>query len=106
LTTVRTIHELLVERREAERTDRIIIEVEADGFLYNMVRNIAGTLMLIGKGKHPPDWPLEILAAKDRRVCGMTAPPQGLFLMWVEYGDEVGNLKSQSSNNIEAGNPE
>ena len=85
LTTERTIHELLVERREAERTDRVIIEVEADGFLYNMVRNIAGTLMQIGKGNHPPDWPLEILAAKDRRVCGMTAPPQGLFLMWVEY---------------------
>jgi len=85
LTTVRTIYDLLVERREGERTDRIYIEVEADGFLYNMVRNIAGTLMLIGKGKHPPDWPLEILAAKDRRVCGMTAPPQGLFLMWVEY---------------------
>jgi tRNA pseudouridine38-40 synthase len=85
LTTERTIYDLLVERREAERTDRVIIEVEADGFLYNMVRNIAGTLMLIGKGKHPPEWPLEILAAKDRRVAGMTAPPQGLFLMWVEY---------------------
>lgn len=85
LTTVRTIYDLLVERREGERTDRIYIEVEADGFLYNMVRNIAGTLMQIGKGNHPPDWPLEILAAKDRRVCGMTAPPQGLFLMWVEY---------------------
>lgn len=89
LTTVRTIHELLVERREAERTDRVIIEVEADGFLYNMVRNIAGTLMQIGKGKHSVDWPLEILAAKDRRACGMTAPPQGLFLMWVEYSSPL-----------------
>jgi len=85
LTTIRTIYDLAVQRREGERTDRVIIEVEADGFLYNMVRNIAGTLMLIGKGKHPPDWPLEILAAKDRRVCGPTAPAQGLFLMWVEY---------------------
>ena len=98
LTTVRTIYDLLVERREGERTDRVIIEVEADGFLYNMVRNIAGTLMLIGKGKHPPDWPLSILAAKDRRVCGPTAPAQGLFMMWVEYGHEVGNEKSQTSN--------
>ncbi len=85
LTTIRTIYDLLVERKEAERTDRIIIEVEADGFLYNMVRNIAGTLMLIGKGNHSPDWPLDILAAKDRRVCGPTAPAQGLFMMWVEY---------------------
>ncbi|MFN0020013.1 MAG: tRNA pseudouridine(38-40) synthase TruA [Pirellulaceae bacterium] len=102
LTTVRTIYDLLVERREAERTDRVIIEVEADGFLYNMVRIIAGTLMLIGKGKHPSDWPLEILAAKDRRVAGMTAPPQGLFLMWVEYGQESETIKSQIPNNAEA----
>jgi tRNA pseudouridine38-40 synthase len=85
LETVRTIFDLLVERRQGERTDRVVIEVEADGFLYNMVRNIAGTLMQIGKGKHSPDWPLEILAAKDRRAAGMTAPPQGLYLVWVEY---------------------
>ena len=85
LTTVRTIYELLVERRQGERTDHVVIEVEADGFLYNMVRNIAGTLVQIGKGKRPPTWTLEILAAKDRRTAGMTAPPQGLFLLWVEY---------------------
>jgi tRNA pseudouridine38-40 synthase len=86
LTTVRTVFDLSVERRPAELTDRIIIEVEADGFLYNMVRNIAGTLVSVGKGKEPPSWPAEVLALKDRTKAGMTAPSRGLFLVWVEYG--------------------
>jgi tRNA pseudouridine38-40 synthase len=86
LTTVRTIFDLLVERRQAELTDRVIIEVEADGFLYNMVRNIAGTLVAVGKGKEPPAWPGEVLATKDRTKAGMTAPARGLFLVGVQYG--------------------
>jgi tRNA pseudouridine38-40 synthase len=87
LTTVRTVYELLVERRQAELTDRVVIEVEADGFLYNMVRNIAGTLVAVGKGKEPVAWPGEVLTLKDRTAAGMTAPPQGLFLVGVEYGE-------------------
>ena len=55
-----------VERRRAELTDRITIEVEADGFLYNMVRNIVGTLVQVGKDKEPPDWPAQVLALRDR----------------------------------------
>lgn len=89
LTTVRTIHDLLVERQTAGRTERLVIEVEADGFLYNMVRNIVGTLVEVGKGKQTVSWPAEVLERKDRRAAGMTAPPQGLFLMWVEYGKPV-----------------
>jgi tRNA pseudouridine38-40 synthase len=85
LTTTRTVFDLVVERRPAELTDRVIIEVEADGFLYNMVRNIAGTLVAVGKGKEPPSWPGQVLARLDRRAAGMTAPPQGLFLVGVEY---------------------
>lgn len=85
LTTVRTIHELLIERRPDARTQRVNIEIEADGFLYNMVRNIVGTLVLVGRGKRPVSWPGEVLAAKDRRAAGMTAPARGLFLMWVKY---------------------
>jgi tRNA pseudouridine38-40 synthase len=88
LTAVRTVYDLLVERRRSERTERIVIEVEADGFLYNMVRNIVGTLVDVGKGKQPVTWPAQVLAAKDRRLAGMTAPPQGLFLVWVEYAGE------------------
>jgi tRNA pseudouridine38-40 synthase len=87
LTTVRTVLDLVVERRQADLTDRIIIEVEADGFLYNMVRNIVGTLIEVGKGKQPPTWPAEVLALRDRTQAGMTAPPQGLFLVGVEYAE-------------------
>ena len=54
---------LLVERRPSELTERIAIEVEADGFLYNMVRKIVGTLVQIGKGKEAIDWPVKVLAA-------------------------------------------
>jgi tRNA pseudouridine38-40 synthase len=85
LTTTRTVLDLVAERRQAELTDRIIIEVEADGFLYNMVRNIVGTLVEVGKGKQAPTWPAEVLALRDRTKAGMTAPPQGLFLVGVEY---------------------
>jgi tRNA pseudouridine38-40 synthase len=85
LTTERTVFDLLVERRQSDLTDRIIIEVEADGFLYNMVRNIVGTLVAVGKGKQPVAWPAEVLSLRDRTAAGMTAPPQGLFLVQVEY---------------------
>jgi tRNA pseudouridine38-40 synthase len=85
LTTVRTIFDLSIERRPAELTDRVVIEVEADGFLYNMVRNIAGTLVAVGKGKEPPTWPAQVLDLQDRTQAGMTAPARGLFLVWVEY---------------------
>lgn len=85
LTTERTIYDILVERRESELTSRVIIEVEANGFLYNMVRNIAGTLVQIGKGLMPVSFAAEALAARDRRAAGMTAPPEGLFLIGVEY---------------------
>jgi len=103
LTTVRTVFDLTVERRPAELTDRVVIEVEADGFLYNMVRNIAGTLVAVGKAKEPPTWPAEVLALKDRTQAGMTAPARGLFLVWVEYGDC--GLRS-AEGGMEAGNDE
>jgi tRNA pseudouridine(38-40) synthase len=64
----------------------ITIEIEADGFLYNMVRAVVGTLVPVGRGVQPESWPGEVLRAADRRVAGPTAPPQGLCLMWVEYG--------------------
>jgi tRNA pseudouridine38-40 synthase len=65
--------------------DLVVIEIEADGFLYNMVRAIVGTLVEVGQGKREPSWPAEVLAAQDRRAAGRTAPPQGLFLVRVEY---------------------
>lgn len=79
--SVRTIFDLEVSREG----DLVRIEVEADGFLYNMVRSIAGTLMLVGAGKRPEAWVGEVLAAETRTQAGPTAPPQGLFLVVVRY---------------------
>jgi len=61
------------------------LEIEANGFLYNMVRNIVGTLIEVGRGKYPPDWIEEVLAARNRDVAGPTAPAHGLFLQVVDY---------------------
>jgi tRNA pseudouridine38-40 synthase len=67
------------------RRQRVDLFVQGDGFLYNMVRAIAGTLIDVGRGKLEPGSVREILAAKDRRVAGPTAPPQGLYLLRVLY---------------------
>ncbi len=79
--SVRTITHLRVNRA----SDYIWIDVEADGFLYNMVRAIAGTLINVGRGFWPEAKVAEILAAEDRVQAGPTAPAQGLFLMRVTY---------------------
>jgi tRNA pseudouridine38-40 synthase len=81
LSSVRSILDLCVERSESF----ITIEVEADGFLYNMVRSIVGTLKLVGAGKRDEAWVDEVLAAQSRVVAGPTAPPWGLFLVQVNH---------------------
>ena len=63
----------------------IAIEIEADGFLYNMIRNIAGTLIEIGRGRFKPGSMKKILKAKNRRVAGPTLPAKGLCLVRVNY---------------------
>lgn len=69
-----------------QESDALIhIEVEGDGFLYNMVRSIAGTLADVGRGRQPQSWVAEVIAARDRTAAGQTAPPQGLTLMRVTY---------------------
>lgn len=80
-TTVRTIYSLDVRR------DRDIVEIEicGNGFLYNMVRIIAGTLAYMGNGKLDYKDAEEIIASRDRARAGITAPPQGLFLKEVFY---------------------
>ncbi len=67
-----------------EDGDFVVVEVEADGFLYNMVRTIVGTLVEVGRGRRPIAWPGEVLVARDRRLAGMTAPAAGLCLLWVQ----------------------
>lgn len=73
--------------------DFIQIEVEADGFLYNMVRNIAGTLMEVGRGHHSAEWVREVLESKNRGQGGPTAPPQGLYLLWIRFRTPDGQKK-------------
>jgi len=81
LTSVRTITHLSVNRVGTY----LWLDVEADGFLYNMVRAIAGTLMNVGRGHWSAEQVERILHAEDRTQAGPTAPAQGLFLMRVTY---------------------
>lgn len=83
--TVRTIYRLDIE----QDGDCIVIRISGSGFLYNMVRIIAGTLIQVGKGACPPQEVEEILAARDRRRAGQTAPAAGLTLVGMEYETEL-----------------
>ena len=79
--TVRTVTALTVEKKG----DLVEIRISADGFLYNMVRIIVGTLTEVAFGRFDPDEMPEIIASKDRSRAGMTAPADGLYLNQVKY---------------------
>jgi len=66
-----------------------VYEVQGDGFLYNMVRNLVGTMIEVARGFRPLDWIDEVMASHDRKLAGETAPPHGLFLCRVDYPDEL-----------------
>lgn len=70
------------------RGDLIILDVEANAFLHHMVRNIVGSLMLVGVGKCNPEWIKELLESKKRSNGGETAPPYGLYLVAVHYPEQ------------------
>lgn len=78
---VRTVKYIRIERDG----DLVHIDIEADGFLYNMVRNIVGTLIEVGRGKFEAAKVKDILTKKDKRSCGPTAPAKGLSLIKVKY---------------------
>lgn len=78
---VRTIQEISVRRYG----DIVMIEVQANAFLYHMIRNIAGVLMPIGMGRKPVEWSAELLSQKNRALGGVTAPSAGLYFVGVEY---------------------
>ena len=82
---MRTLYDISVDRG----TDDIItIRLKGSGFLYNMVRIIAGTLMKVGMGVWPPEHVKEILEARDRKEAGETAPARGLTMVGIEYEKE------------------
>ena len=83
--TVRTIYSLNV----IKEGDMIIIRVTGNGFLYNMVRIIAGTLIRVGGGFIEPQQIKKILEAKDRTLAGETARPEGLTLIGIRYGGNI-----------------
>ncbi len=80
-TTVRTIYDANVTRDG----DHIVFTVKGNGFLYNMVRILAGTLMEIGQGMYPPEAMRSIIEARDRKAAGPTAIAKGLILEKIEY---------------------
>lgn len=79
--TVRTVKELEI----LENGEEITIRISGNGFLYNMVRIIVGTLIRVGRGFYEPVQVKEILEAKNRKAAGVTAPPHGLMLMEIRY---------------------
>ncbi len=88
-TTVRTIYGLGIEESFDERNRRhLTLRVTGDGFLYNMVRIITGTLVDVGKGKIQPEALADIIESRDRTKAGHTAPPQGLYLKEIYYSSD------------------
>ena len=84
--TTRAISALELKRRG----DQLQLAIEGHGFLHTMVRSIAGTLLDVGRGRLPPGTVRRMLATGDRRLGGSVAPPQGLTLVGVEYGERDG----------------
>ena len=79
--SVRTIKKIKINQNK----DLVYVEIEADGFLYNMVRNIVGTLIEIGRARYQPGHILKLLKEKNRALCGPCAPAKGLYLCDVRY---------------------
>lgn len=82
-TTVRTIYDITI----TEKQEEIALDVTGDGFLYNMVRILAGTLIQVGQGAVDPGRMPGIVASCDRTQAGPTAPPQGLYLKQIYFDD-------------------
>ena len=68
--------------------------LRANAFLHHMVRNLVGTLVYVGKGKHPPEWVTELLRSKDRSRAAPTFGPEGLYLAKIEYEPQMGTAGS------------
>jgi tRNA pseudouridine38-40 synthase len=85
-TPVRTLHALDIEG-QGERVDFVL---RANAFLHHMVRNIVGTLVYVGKGKHPPQWVRDVLLSKERSRAAPTFAADGLYLEAIDYPSKWG----------------
>ena len=83
---MRQVHSLQVTRRGSY----VMLDVHANAFLHHMVRNIAGVLLAVGDGRAGEDWPVAVLAERDRRASGITAPAGGLYFVQVDYPAHFG----------------
>lgn len=70
-----------------QQNNHILLDIKASAFLHHMVRNIVGTLLKIGRGERPVEWMQAVLASKDRKKAGATAPPQGLYFVKAFYSN-------------------
>lgn len=80
-TPIRTMNQITL----LQKNNIIQLDIKANAFLHHMVRNIVGTLVIIGANKQPPVWMKEVLASLDRKQAGMTAPAHGLYFFDVRY---------------------
>lgn len=85
-TPIRTIHEIQFEYL----AEKISIEIQANAFLHHMVRNIVGSLIIVGRGEQKPNWIAELLGERDRNLAGPTAPASGLTLLRPLYSADYG----------------
>ena len=85
-TAMRNVQEIAVWRSG----EFVVIDIRANAFLHHMVRNIAGTLAEVGQGRRPVAWVAEVLASRNRRNAGITAPPNGLYFVGPEYPAHYG----------------
>lgn len=83
--TSRYLSSVRVSRTYEVGEPLVAIDVEGNAFLHNMVRIMTGTLVEVGRGFHEPAWIAQVLEAKDRTAAGMTAPPEGLTFVGVDY---------------------
>ncbi len=85
-TPVRTVHALQIEKHD----EAVHFVIRANAFLHHMVRNLVGTLVYVGNGRHPPQWVREVLDSKDRARAAPTFGPEGLYLERIEYEEKWG----------------
>jgi len=83
---VREVQQISVRRT----ADVVSLDITANGFLYHMVRNIAGSLLQVGLGERKADWVKEVLEKMDRTAAAPTAPPEGLYFLGARYPDTYG----------------
>jgi tRNA pseudouridine38-40 synthase len=90
----------LIRLDVSRNNELIFLDVEANAFLHHMVRNLAGVLMSIGAGEQPVSWAWDVLQTRDRRSGGITASPDGLYLMKINYPVEYNLPQSLSSSAV------